>query len=118
MPERLRILQHIRAGDPKYYDLSGAVVMPDHVHLLLKPAPGIDLPRILRGIKGVSAKLVNDMRSRRSRIWQDESYDRIIRNADEFQEKMNYIAHNPARRDLCDASGGYPALYVSLHGDR
>ncbi|HOV92665.1 MAG TPA: type I restriction endonuclease, partial [Candidatus Kapabacteria bacterium] len=36
------------------------------------------------------------------RVWQHESFDRIIRNEEEFYEKMNYIANNPVKRGLVE----------------
>lgn len=53
--ERQLVLEHIRAGDGRYYRLSAVIVMPDHVHLILKPEADFPLSRILKGIKGASA---------------------------------------------------------------
>ena len=36
--------------------------------------------------------------SRAGRVWQDESFDRIVRDEDEFEQKFNYILGNPWRR--------------------
>lgn len=35
---------------------------------------------------------------RRGRIWQDEYFDRIVRDEKEFAEKFNYIVGNPWKR--------------------
>ena len=55
-PEQQLVFDHIRAGHGKFYSLAAVVVMPDHVHLLLKPKPEYTLSRIMKGIKGVSAE--------------------------------------------------------------
>jgi putative transposase len=53
--EEIRIVvEHIKEGDDKFYDLFAVVVMPDHVHLLHRPLEAYDLSRIMKGIKGVS----------------------------------------------------------------
>jgi REP element-mobilizing transposase RayT len=60
----------------KRYELYVAVVMPDHVHLIL--APLIDEPRkeifslveIMRGIKGASARRINQKIGRHGAVWQ------------------------------------------------
>ena len=57
--ERKLVLQHLRSGEPCYYHLAAATVMPDHVHLLIKPLQDVDLSRIMKGIKGVSARQLN-----------------------------------------------------------
>ena len=54
LPEQRRIvLEHVKAGHGRFYELAAATVMPDHVHLLFKPLGGFDLSRIMKGIKGV-----------------------------------------------------------------
>jgi thiamine-phosphate pyrophosphorylase len=98
--ERAVVLNHVRAGDGQWYKLVAAVVMPDHVHLLLRPNDGVDLSRILKGIKGVSARLVNAARNTTGQVWQDESWDRIMRDQDELDEKIGYMLANPVRKGL------------------
>jgi thiamine-phosphate pyrophosphorylase len=112
MPERLIVLDHIRSGDGKFYRLLAAVVMPDHAHMLLEPLPGFDLSRIMKGIKGPSARLVNEHRKTSGTLWQDESFDRILRDQNEFEEKLEYVVNNAAKRELVIDPWEYPALYV------
>ena len=46
------------------------------------------------------------MLKRKGKVWQNESYDRVIRNEDEFLEKLNYIASNPTRLLTLERSDG------------
>jgi putative transposase len=94
------VRDHICSGHPRFYALLATVVMPDHVHSVLKPAPGINLSRIMKGIKGVSAKQVNDARGTTGSLWQDESWDRIMRDEAELQEKLAYMLNNPVKAGL------------------
>ena len=112
MPERLTVLDHLRASDGKFYDLLAAVVMPDHVHELIQPSDGVDLPRITKGTKGASARLVNAARGTAGPLWQDESFDRIVRDDAERTEKLTYMVGNPAKAGLVADAWDYPALYV------
>jgi len=57
--ERKIVLDHVKSGHARFYELAAAVVMPDHVHLILKPHDGFTVSRIMKGIKGVSARLLN-----------------------------------------------------------
>lgn len=66
--ERRLVLEHIKAGHGRFYELAAATVMPDHVHLLFKPTGDITLSRIMKGIKGVSARLLNERRNTKGRI--------------------------------------------------
>lgn len=111
--ERLIVLNHLRSGDPKFYKLFAAVVMPDHVHCIVAPNSGVDLSRMAKGMKGVSAKLVNESRGVRGSLWQDESFDRLLRDRDEFLEKLNYLCENPVRKGLVEQSEDYPFLFLA-----
>jgi REP element-mobilizing transposase RayT len=71
--------------------------MPDHVHLLVKPRNGFFLHQVVHTWKSYSAyKLQRDF-GRRNRIWQDEYFDRIVRDQDELIEKVRYILNNPLK---------------------
>lgn len=41
--------------DGNRYEIDAFVLMPNHVHAVIKPTRGYDLSTILQGIKGVSA---------------------------------------------------------------
>ena len=60
-------------------------VMPDHVHILATPfdtIPGTShvFSDILQSIKGYSARTINQIRGRKGKFWQTESFDRIVRD--------------------------------------
>ena len=82
---------HILHDHGKRYDLVFGVVMPDHVHVVLQPRerkPGVwfDLAEIMKGLKGASARRINQLLGTRGTVWQDESFDRIIRDENEVEE--------------------------------
>ena len=110
--EQMIALFHITEGNNKFYNLYAAVVMPDHVHLIIQPQKGMNLSRIMKGIKGVSGRKINNHRKTKGPIWLAESFDRIIRNEKEFLEKMNYILNNPVKQELTDDPLHYHGLYI------
>jgi putative transposase len=110
--ERAIVFDHIKQGHRRYYCLFSAVVMPDHVHLLLKPNNYVPLSRIMKGIKGVSAHKVNRRRGTSGTIWQDESYDRIVRDEAEFLEKLEYISLNAVKAGLAQRPEQYPFWFM------
>src|SRR4030042_4170940 len=84
----------------KKYDLWCVVVMPDHVHLMMQPRqkePGVwfDLAEISKGIKGVSSRRINQILGTTGKVWQEESFDRIVRDQKGIEEKLNYMYFNP-----------------------
>jgi putative transposase len=114
--ERRIVLNAINYFHNERYLITSAVVMPDHVHLILKPIISknnieYSLSKILQGIKGFTARIINKSRGNRGALWQDESFDRIIRDYDEYLEKWNYIRGNPVKAGLCSSPENYEFLW-------
>ncbi len=109
--ERKLVFDHIMGGDRTFYRLFALVVMPDHVHLLARPNQGVALSRMMKGIKGVTANLINQSRNTKGPIWLGESYDRIIRDEAEAVEKQNYIWENPVRAGIITSLRDYAFVY-------
>ena len=65
------------------YELQPWVIMPNHVHVLIDPHA--TLARITKSIKNYSARPANALLNRTGHpFWQDESYDRWVRDRTEF----------------------------------
>jgi REP element-mobilizing transposase RayT len=97
--------------------LHAAVIMPDHAHLLLTPIPDKDgwpfpLKHILKLIKGASAHDINQLLATRGPVWQDESFDHVLRCNESFEEKKEYIRQNPVRKGLVEVPEDYPWLWL------
>ena len=113
--ERNIVLSACRFWDGRKVDLYTAVVMPDHVHLLLQPRPvennpsGVfDLAEVLHSIKSFSAHVIAKHGETKGAVWQHESYDRIVRDPAEFDEKWVYICNNAVMKKLAREPGQYP----------
>jgi len=103
--ERSIVLNACLYWHPLKMNLHAVVIMPDHVHLLLTPkekAPGewVSLSELLQSIKRYSASQINKARDRAGTLWQDESFDRIMRDEKEFCETWEYIRNNPLAKEL------------------
>lgn len=114
---RTRALRHCVHDHGKTINLHAAVIMPDHAHLLftaLRDAEGwtFALPEILRAIKGTSARSINNLLSRRGPVWQDESFDHVLRGKESLRETVEYIRQNPVRKGLAVRPEDYPWLWV------
>jgi putative transposase len=114
--ERTITLKALQHWDNKKWTLYAAVVLPDHVHVLAQPlrrdgGGAFDLGGILHSIKRFSARKINQARGKQGSLWQDERYDRIVRDEVEFLEKWQYIRNNPIKMDLAQVSEEYPWLY-------
>ena len=107
MPDIARLVaRSIRKGGHTDYTLHAWVVMPNHVHLLVTPLTNVSA--IMQRLKGATAREANRELCRAGMpFWQHESYDRLVRDAQEFARIENYIVQNPVRAGLAAS----PELY-------
>jgi len=102
-------LRHCLFENGRKIELYACVIMPTHVHLLFTALEDqfgnpFSLAEIMKGIKDTSARYINELLGRRGQLWQDESFDRIMR-AGEFQDKLEYIIANPITAGLAIKPG-------------
>ena len=102
------------------FKLTGYVIMPDHVHLILNPV-NRDISVIMRRLKSTSARLILDWlretgsatslrmlelnrpqrKSHTHALWQKEFSSIDLFTPRFIQQKLNYIHLNPVRAKLC-----------------
>jgi putative transposase len=79
------------------YELHVAVMMPDHVHMILTPlidkprAETFSLIRIMQSLKGASARAINQTLNRHGPVWQQESFDQVLRSSEGLDAKVDYV---------------------------
>jgi hypothetical protein len=86
--------------DGKRYDVDAFVLMPNHVDAVIVPRIGYEVSTLLQGTKGTSANRCNKLLGRKSVFWMDESYDHIIRDANEPAAFRRYVGDNPGKACL------------------
>jgi len=110
-------LAHIIVGALQFrheerYTLLDWVIMPDHVHLILYPMMAengfFSLSKIMGSMKGWTAHEINRNISQRSSLWQDESFDRVIRSDGEYRKHAFYIWMNPVEAGLVENPRDWP----------
>ena len=85
------------------FDLHAWVVMPNHVHAVLRPRTDWTLSEILKSWKGFSARETNRLLKRTGMVfWQVESYDHLIRDDEDLHRCCHYTTMNPANAGLCE----------------
>ena len=95
------VADSLKFHDGKKYDLASWVVMPNHLHFLVNPYPGVELSTIAHSIKSYTAHEANKLLGRTGRFWQVEPFDRYIRNARHYASVVKYIENNPVKAGLC-----------------
>ena len=96
--------------------------MPDHVHLLTQPWPREDaekddvcfwrLSDLLRSIKNLSARQINQLENTTGSVWERERFDRYIRSDRDLEEKFRYITRNPWDSEVARPNEEYPWLWT------
>jgi len=107
------MLEHIKMGEPEFYELFAAAVMPNHVHVLLQPRPGVEASRIWKGLRGASARKINLARGTRGKVWDEERFDRIVRDEEDLEVKIRYILNNPVKAGMVKDGLQYEGMYIA-----
>ena len=114
--ERGHIQRAILSMDGALWQVHMLTIMPDHVHILATPceqATGKSQPLsdILKRIKGRTAREINLQRGRVGPFWQKESFDRIVRDDHEYNEKAQYILNNAIKAGLVEDGWEYDGFW-------
>jgi putative transposase len=101
------VLDSINFGDGLgHYEMHPWVIMPNRVHFLL--TPHVSVSKLLGSLKAATGKRANLLLGRTGApFWQDESYDHLVRNGDEFRRIQRYIENNPVSACLAARAEEY-----------
>jgi putative transposase len=118
---------HYRDG--KEYDLIAYTIMPNHVHMVFTLVERFDkslnsrsepntvslyrVTHILQHLKKNTAIKCNRVLNRTGPFWQHESYDHVIRDADELKRIVEYVLNNPVKAGLAETPEEWNYSYVN-----
>lgn len=88
--------------DGERYELLTWCVMPNHVHILIRPFRGMRLDKVLHSWKSFSSNAINELRGSSGRFWAREYYDHIARDDEDVIRIDRYIRENPLKAGLVD----------------
>ncbi len=80
--------------------ITGYVVMPEHVHLLLSEPERGKLPLVIQMLKQITSRKLKP--ADQARFWQVRYYDFPVWSAAKRIEKLRYIHRNPVKRGLVE----------------
>jgi len=90
-------------------------LMPNHVHLLLKPSEQEALPKMMQGITLCYSKYFNGENGRTGRLWECRYYSTVI-DADSYLWTVSkYIENNPVRAGIVKRPEDYPYSSAKAH---
>ena len=125
-PAKDVVLQAVKFHDNNKYELHACAVMETHVHIVLQPLSAqartpvpqetqssvYSLAQIMHSIKSYSSKRVKPILKVKEGVWVAETFDRIIRSDEDYDETMNYVIYNPVKAGLVGTTEEYRWVYV------
>jgi len=92
------MLLTLQAAKEKYrFRLHNFCIMPTHIHLLITPADGTNLSRIMQWIKTQSAKYWNRIHGSTDHLWGSRFFARQTKDLWDYFFVFNYIDQNPVK---------------------
>ena len=92
----------LRHFDDERYRLWAFCVMPNHVHAVVEPLGKHGLPDIMHSWKSYTGNRINAALGRTGALWQQESFDHVIRSQSDFERYIDYTIENPSNAGLAD----------------
>jgi hypothetical protein len=65
----------------------------------------------MHAVKSESAHRINKTLDRKGKVWQDESFDHVLRGDESLSSRTKYVLENPVRAGLVKDSGEYRWLW-------
>lgn len=104
------LFDYLHSKKGKFYKLAAFCIMPNHVHLLIKPLE--DLAVVMKMIKGNTARSINQLLNLHGSFWAPDYFDRLIRNEQHFRIAYDYIKNNPLKlEESINASQRFYGIY-------
>ena len=92
------VAEALHHRDERSYRLDAYCLMSNHVHVVFKPF--FPLSSIMKTLKGYTAFQANRLLGRSGAFWERESFDHVVRNAEEFERIVRYVLNNPVKAGL------------------
>lgn len=125
----LDAIAHLVADSLHHWDgtrieLIAYVIMANHVHAvftlsgsLTESGMGNSLNTLMQSIKGYTGHKANQGLSLTGRFWEQESYDRLVRDDAELIRIIRYVLNNPVKAGLCQNWRDWKWSYVKADYD-
>ncbi|MCF7815334.1 MAG: hypothetical protein K9N09_12215 [Candidatus Cloacimonetes bacterium] len=99
------IKENLLFWDGVRYKLIAFCIMPNHLHLMIKPFQKgkhmyESLSKIMFTMKSFTANECNKILDRSGQFWLHESYDHYIRNFKDYEYHLKYLLENPVKSNL------------------
>jgi REP-associated tyrosine transposase len=93
------------------------VLMRDHIHLILTPAPDIPLEKAMQYIKGGFSFRAKRELGFNGEVWQKGYNEHGIKDTADYAKHVEYIQMNPVRAGLANRAQDYQYSSAKLRDD-
>ena len=107
----------IRAHAEQNVAVGRYVIMPDHLHLFVCGADDFQLGGWIGMLKQHLGKVMGQAETARP-IWRRGFFDHLLRSADSYGQKWNYVRENPVRARLVAKPEDWPYAGEIVRIDR
>ena len=83
----------------KHAHIHSYVLMPTHYHMIISLNDHEDISRIIHSINSYTAHQISKLIHQKS-IWDNITWDEVIRNEEMYYQKLAYILLNPWRKRI------------------
>ncbi len=80
----------------RWYGLLAWVIMPNHIHLLVKVGD-TSLSKIVKELKRYTARKANKLLGRKGAFWAEDYYDTYMRDPEHELKTRRYVENNPVK---------------------
>jgi len=94
-----RIAENLQHFNERRYSLYAWCVMPNHVHVVVRPFQGEHLDQILHSWKSYTSHVASSIVGT-TKFWAREYFDRMIRDERHLVDAIEYVRGNPAKAGL------------------
>ena len=101
------IIENWKFHNEKLYQLLAYVIMPNHLHLLIKQNNQHSLQSIVHAWKSYTSSMINKITNSTGPIWARDYWDRYIRDEQHFINAVHYILENPVKAGLVDLASDW-----------
>jgi putative transposase len=115
------VKEALQYRDGKVFDLHAFSILSNHVHVVFEPLiqseyqSDLPLHTIMQSLKRHTARQANLIIGREGAFWQDESYDRVIRDNEEYIRTVNYVLENPVKAALVSSWEEWKWTYYKVN---
>lgn len=111
--ENIEILRssYKKVKDKFNFEIFGIVILPDHVHMTIKPENIKEYPVIIKSIKSHFSRNIDEkqiekvkeylteskIKKKEKGVWQRRYWESTIRNEEDLYSHLDYIHYNPVK---------------------